>query len=663
MDASGRLANQKREILLRWEAAARATLGPARRRSRTALLGGIPALLDELVVALDATAESAPGGVNAADEHARQRAPDAECSPAELALEFQLLRGAVLDVLESDGPIDRHELRVILHTLDGALSETIAHIGRLRAAALRDPGERESTEDRFRSVVDTVVDGVITIDEHGVIQTFNPAAQRIFGFSVADVVGRNVKMLMPPPYRAEHDGYMRHHRETGERRIIGIGREVTGLRKDGTTFPMDLAVSEFHVGNERLFTGIVRDVTERKTMEAELRRRAEELAEASSRKDDFLAMLGHELRNPLSAIRSAVALMQRQDTDRRDQRPVQVIERQVQQVVRMVDDLLDVARLNRGRLNLQRQPVALERLLRDAVQTIRPMTDQVGQQVSVSVWPADLWLDADGLRITQVLVNLLHNASKFSEHGQAIDVTARADDGFVLIAISDRGVGIAPERLHKVFDVAEHRAHEIGARHGGLGIGLRLVQTVVGMHGGTVAAHSEGIGHGSRFDVRLPVIPAPAAASAPPLATTPVAHPPAALDVLVVDDNIDAAFSLAELLRRWGHKVRETHGGQQALQTLRDGAPRVALVDINMPGMDGYELARRIRSEASGREIHLVAVTGYGQPRDKVRARVAGFDDHFTKPPDLAQLREVLARIGAAAAQAEPRPTSESGAA
>jgi PAS domain S-box-containing protein len=499
-------------------------------------------------------------------------------------------------------------------------------------------------EERMRSVVDHVIDGIITIDERGAIDSFNPAAEKLFGYSRAEVLGQNVKMLMPEPYHAEHDGYLRSYLDTGKAKIIGIGREVVGRRKDGVTFPMELAVSEFHIGERRFFTGIVRDITERKRLESQLRERVVELAEADRQKNEFLAMLSHELRNPLAPMRNALYLLKRSGLD-----PVametarDVMERQMHQLVRLVDDLLDVSRIIRGKIDLRRDRVDLAAVVSRASETAQPAMDAHGHTLDVGLPAYPVEVEGDLVRLSQVLSNLLMNAAKYSGNANRVSVTVRSDADAALICVRDYGVGIPPELLARVFDLFVQGENTLARSQGGLGIGLTLVKRLVEMHGGTVSAHSDGPGHGSEFRVRLPLAAAdPAAAPASDAGIKP--QPAKRPRLLVVDDNVDAAETIAKLLRLSGFDTECVYDGPAALAAVQDKRPDVVVLDIGLPGMDGYEVARRLRAQDAFRRTPLIAVTGYGQENDRQRSVQAGFDEHFTKPVDPEELERFITR-------------------
>ena len=518
--------------------------------------------------------------------------------------------------------------------------------GRLRgfSKVTQDMTERKVIEERFRSLVDTVVDGVITIDGQSLIQSFNAAAERIFGYAAYEVIGRHVRMLMPEPYQSEHDQYMQNYRRTGVRRVIGIGREVVGRRKDGSTFPMDLAVSAFGSDAQRLYTGIVRDITERKRLEQELRQRALDLEAANHQKDQFIGMLGHELRNPLAAINSSVEVLKRRAGDRAIvERTQEVIGRQIHHLVRLVDDLLDLTRIRRGALTLRIERVELKRLVRQAVEVVAAQTELRQQRVLVHESSADeIWLDADPTRLTQAIANLLHNASKFSDNGTVIDVFVQLHDAEALVKVRDHGAGIAADLLPNVFDLFASGVRWVAGVQGGLGIGLQLVRTLIELHGGRVEAHSEGLGKGSTFSLRLPAPNRGARGAGTPavqVTTTPVV----AADVLVVDDNVDAATSLGELLKLIGHHVRVAHTGESAIEQAFARPPNLLLLDISLPDLDGYEIARRLRRDPRLATTCIIALSGHGQAADRELSLAAGMNGHRTKPLSLADLQPLLA--------------------
>jgi PAS domain S-box-containing protein len=381
---------------------------------------------------------------------------------------------------------------------------------------------------------------------------------------------------------------------------------------------------------------------ERLRLIAESQLRAADLAEADRRKDEFLAMLAHELRNPLAPIRNALAILEEGADAATIAQARQVAERQVRHMAHLVDDLLDVSRITRGKINLQKEPVDLATAVGRAVESARPLISARGHTIHVTLPPEPVSLLADPTRLEQILDNLLSNAAKYTEPGGRIGVSAERQGDEAVLRVRDTGVGIAPEMLPRVFDLFAQAERSLDRAEGGLGIGLTLVRSLVELHGGSVQANSDGLGHGSEFVVRLPAAGAAARRADQPSATAPGSGgPSAARRILVVDDNVDAAQSLATLLKLWGHEVAVAHDGAGALEAARTQPPDVILLDIGLPGMSGLEVARQIRQEP--RRPLLVALTGYGQEQDRRRSVEAGFEAHLVKPVDLRELRRLIA--------------------
>jgi PAS domain S-box-containing protein len=480
----------------------------------------------------------------------------------------------------------------------------------------------------MRSVVNHVVDGIITIDERGNIESYNPAAQKLFGYERGEVIGRNVKMLMPEPYHSEHDGYISNYVGSGHAKIIGIGREVIGKRKDGNVFPMELAVSEFHIRQRRYFTGIVRDITERKRLQDELQQRVHDLADADRQKNEFLAMLSHELRNPIAPMRNALYLIKAMGgaTSADMAELQQMMERQMQQLVRLVDDLLDVSRIIRGKIDLRKERIDLLQAVLRASETAKPVIDANGHVLDLSLPEGPLWMMGDMVRLAQIIANLITNAAKYTHRPSRIELEVRREGAEACIAVRDQGEGIAQELLPRIFDLFVQGDHALARSQGGLGIGLTLVKRLVEMHEGTVQVRSEGKGRGSEFFIRLPTFVE--------AAVTPRGERAAALA---------SGPSRRQLLKLFGHEVRCVYDGPSALAAAKDYRPEVVVLDIGLPEMDGYEVAKRMRASSQLQNTRIVAVTGYGQDEDRRRSRDAGFDQHLTKPVDPDVLQSLVA--------------------
>jgi two-component system CheB/CheR fusion protein len=390
----------------------------------------------------------------------------------------------------------------------------------------------------------------------------------------------------------------------------------------------------------------------------DLQRRADELASAERRKDQFLAMLAHELRNPLAPIRNAVELMRQVETNDPSFQPArEMVERQVKHLARLVDDLLDVSRINQGSIRLRKETVDLGAVVQRAVEATRPLIDGRGHELTIQLPTDPVRLEADPTRLEQVIANLLNNAAKYTMPGGHIRVQAAQEGNEAVVRVRDNGIGVPPDVLDRVFEPFVQSEGSLARSEGGLGIGLTLVRSLVEMHGGSVEAHSPGLGQGSEFVVRLPArVPAekPAALhrmpDMPDITAIPHADAPfpaRGLRVLVVEDNVDAAESLAALLRLWGHDVHVVHDGLDAIDEARRQHPEVVLLDIGLPGLDGYQVAKRLHEDAELDGALLVAMTGYGQPDDRRRSREAGIHHHFVKPVEPFVLRTLLANLGA----------------
>jgi PAS domain S-box-containing protein len=382
---------------------------------------------------------------------------------------------------------------------------------------------------------------------------------------------------------------------------------------------------------------VVSDIHERKLAEEGLR-------EADRRKDDFLAVLAHELRNPLAPIRNAIAILAKKDKlDPEVAWSRDVIDRQVDQLTRLVDDLLDIGRISRGRLALRKERVALERVVDMALEMSRPHINTAGHRLSVVLTPEPVLLEADPARLAQVFANLLNNAARYTPPEGSISLSAAIEGGEAVVSVEDSGIGFGPEAAARLFEPFSPLTSASGRAHGGLGLGLSLVQGIVALHGGKVEARSEGPGRGSQFVVRLPVVSGDAQlAVRAPRAAAPAAV--AGRRILVADDNKDTADSLQRVLQLFGYDVRVAYDGASALRVGAAFRPEVAVLDIGMPGANGYEVAREIRRQ-QGAQVKLVALTGWGQEGDRRRAMEAGFDYHLTKPVDPGTLNDLLADV------------------
>jgi signal transduction histidine kinase len=433
-----------------------------------------------------------------------------------------------------------------------------------------------------------------------------------------------------------------------------LREELTSLREDAAnlTQRLDEARSGLRADREsrRAALNLMEDAIQaREEMVreiAERRRVEEELRDADRRKDEFLATLAHELRTPLAPIRNSLGILRLTGVENASSQHVcEMLERQVNHMVRLVDDLLEVSRITRGIIELRKEGAELAAVVQNAVEASKPLIESAGHRLTISLPSEPIILNADPVRIAQVFTNLLNNAAKFTKAGEGqICLRAARNGSSAVVSVKDNGRGIPAEMLPKVFDLFTQVDRNYNRSQSGLGIGLTLVRSLVEMHGGQVAVKSEGPDLGSEFIVRLPIEVAPArrnARNACGSAPTPIAP----RRMLVVDDNQDAAESLGVLLKLLGATVSTAHDGAAALEAMRNDRPSVVLLDIGMPVMDGIEVARRARERPEGRDVTLIALTGWGQEADRRRSHDAGFDFHLVKPVDLAALREILASL------------------
>ena len=384
------------------------------------------------------------------------------------------------------------------------------------------------------------------------------------------------------------------------------------------------------------------EVVRRRQVESELQAKISELAEADRRKDEFLAMLGHELRNPLSPIVTSLHLLGlRRDDPNVVSRLIAVIERQTQRLIRLVDDLLDVSRITRGTIELREEAVALTGLVERAVEQVRPLLEERGHRLVLDLPEEPLILRADPTRLEQAIGNLVANAAKYTDIGGRIEVSAGRDGSDLVISVRDNGIGLTSDSRERIFELFVQGSNSAARMPGGLGVGLTVVRRLVQLHAGTVEAFSEGPGRGSEFVVRLPLRFGPHDVREP--ATLPVVSPRVARRrILVVDDNVDAADGLTEILRNLGHDVSAARDGFTALEQARHLRPEIVFLDLAMPGIDGREVARRLRAEAGLSSARIVAVTGFGRESDRRLSVEAGFDDYLVKPLELARLESIL---------------------
>jgi PAS domain S-box-containing protein len=491
------------------------------------------------------------------------------------------------------------------------------------------------SEERFRILLEGVEDyAVYMLDPEGRVTSWNTGAQRITGYERAEIIGQSFERFYPPEDVAAGRPAEELRQAVLNRRVEHRGWRV---RKDGGRFWAEVVVTALHNDQGRLrgFAKVVRDLSERKRME--------NLEEQGRHLTEFLAMLAHELRNPLAPIRSALGIMSmNKDVPPQIAWSREVIERQTVQLTRLVDDLLDVSRITRGKLRMRGEAMDLNAAVQRAIESSRPLVDARKHRLHIELEEPSIPVHGDLTRLTQVVLNLLNNAAKYTPEGGEIWVKTCIEGDEAVVHVRDTGVGISAQLLDSIFDLFAQGERTLDRSEGGLGIGLTLARRIVALHGGTIVARSEGAGRGAEFVVSLPRLNLELTEAHMKSASVDLPRATRKRTVLVVDDNVDAAASTAMLLRMAGHDVEVEHDGPEALERIARKAPEVILLDIGLPGMSGYEVAKHVRARPEGQGVRIYAMTGYGQEEDRKRSLAAGFDGHLVKPVMPAELFALL---------------------
>jgi PAS domain S-box-containing protein len=548
--------------------------------------------------------------------------------------------GALFHRLETDAKSRVVLLRLVPAPESGvafvALNEKIqqlnAEIERRRLIEEDLRRERET----LQVTLSSIGDAVIVTDAAGTITFLNEVAESLVGRTLADARGRPLAQVFC--IINEKDGLAVEDPVTKALRtaaIVELANHTVVVRPDGSTIPIDDSAAPIRLGDRIIGAVLIfRDITER-------RRSEQVLLEADRRKDEFLATLAHELRNPLAPIRNAMRIIARRaDADAGVSKAKEVVERQLRHMVRLIDDLMDVSRITRGKLDLCRERIDVEIAIKMAAETSQPLLDI--KHHALRIQPAHgVFVQADATRLAQVFANLLNNSAKYSPPGSEISIKIASEGGYAVVSVIDNGVGIPDTMLPRIFDMFV-QLEQSGQREG-LGIGLTLVRHLVELHGGFVQASSPGIGQGSTFRVFLPLAdsPQPDPSQDPAVSVAPTHR----ARILVADDNRDAADTLSMILELDGHEVRTAYDGIEALEMAEQFAPQMALLDIGMPGLNGYQTARRIREQSWGSSVLLVALTGWGQEQDRRQATEAGFDCHLVKPADPQKIGALIEQI------------------
>jgi PAS domain S-box-containing protein len=580
-----------------------------------------------------------------ADAHGEQRWENG-WSLSEVVGDYGILRRVLLEHLEEalGRPLAFREAAAVGMALDDAIASSVAayvrhrdaHLERVEAERARQERQSKENDLRWGQIVQHAGWGIALLGpEEDLLQIVNPACARMHGYVPEELIGRPFGELVAPECQADLTKHLHTVQPQGP-----YGFEAIHRRRDGSHFPVLAQVTVVRDEARKVILRAVnlQDITAPKRVEQSLREQTEALRSSDRRKNDFLAMLAHELRNPLAPILHAVEALRLQGPAEPSLEQARgVIERQARQMARLVDDLLDMARIAQGKLELRRSRFDLAQVVGEAVQTTAPLFEAQGHRLDVHLPERPLPLEADLARVVQILVNLLSNAAKYTDRGGKVHLSAAQEDSQVVVRVRDNGIGIEREMLGRVFDLFTQVDRSLDRAQGGLGIGLTLVRQLVDLHGGSVAVHSEGPGKGSEFIVRLPMTEDAA------LPATQDAPAPAAKGrhVLIIEDNADARSSLATLLTLLGHRVETAATGMDGVARALAVRPEVALIDLGLPGVDGCEVARRLRA-VLGQGVRLIALTGHAQEEDRRRTQEAGFDAHLVKPVEVEELNRVL---------------------
>lgn len=564
--------------------------------------------------------------------------------------------------------------------------------GRSLRMAQRMTGELRESEKRFSTIVNMALNGIITINENGIAETFNPGAERIFGYTAAEVVGKNIKMLMPEPYRGSHDGYLANYRNTGVKKIIGIGREVVGLRKDGSTFPISLAVSEMILDDKRLFLGIVSDISEQKKAEQEIiearkaaesyaadlkhtlliseglreeAQKAKEEAESFAReaetatkaKSEFLASMSHEIRTPMNAIIGMADLLSETELTEVQKNYINTFKNAGENLLGIINDILDISKIEAGHLELENNGFDLGEIVLHVVEIMKFRAREKKLEIAYSIEPdVPRKLLGDSMRLQQILINLLGNAVKFTEKG-AISITVQInrlvnDKADLLFSVKDEGIGIPPEMQNSIFNAFSQADASVTRKYGGTGLGLTISKTLINLMGGEIGLKSE-VGKGSDFifnaifdlnkassgKVKMSVVETKESAGE--------REGMRDLAILLVEDNLDNRNLVLAYLKSTQHKIDIAENGQIAFDKFTSGKYDLVLMDIEMPVMDGLTATKKIREWESREKMKrtpILALTAHALMEHETKSREAGCDDHLTKPIRKAKLMEALGR-------------------
>ncbi|MDA1099900.1 MAG: response regulator [Proteobacteria bacterium] len=514
-----------------------------------------------------------------------------------------------------------HDLQMLRDCAD-CVEQDIARLTLIDSVA-----DSNSEKARLSAVLNTVVDGIVTIDAIGIIETFNPAAERVFGRGAAEVIGQNVRMLMPAPYHQEHDGYLRNYIETNDAQVIGIGREVIGLRKDGSTFPMELAVSEMDVAGERMFTGIVRDITERK--------------QAEIVKNEFISTVSHELRTPLTSIKGSLGLIQSGvigETPDDVKAMLDIAYKNCDRLVRLINDILDIEKFEAGKMDVQLMPLDLGLLLQHAIDANKGYGEEQGVRFCLSAGIPDAKAMGDHDRLMQVLANLLSNAAKFSPEGTLVELSLTQHERYFRISVADQGPGIPEDFRDKIFGKFSQADSSDTRQLGGTGLGLNITKTIVEQHGGTIGFETE-VGEGTTFYFDLPALRDHPVVQTTALTLKSMYH------VLICEDDPDIAMLLDMMLKQDGFTSDIAKNAAEAERLLSNNTYDAMTLDLMLPDKHGITLLKELRDDPRFRDLPIVVISAKAiEGAKEFSGNAIGVIDWLEKPIDQLRLSVNLRR-------------------
>ena len=537
----------------------------------------------------------------------------------------------------------RHDREELVETL----TESVNNLKKEIKERKRVEEALRNSEERIRTIVNTAVDGIITADERGIIRSFNPAAEKIFGYSEEEVTGWNLKTLMPSPYREEHDTYISDYLRTGKRKVIGMASEALAERKDGTTFPLDLSISEMRLGEERIFTGILRDSTERKLAEEELLRTKEAAERADRAKSEFLANMSHEIRTPMNSIMGFIRLLLDEELSASQQEMLETVKESADRLLNLIDGILDLSKIEADSIVLEEVPFTMGSLVLEAIRLVRPRVAEKAVEIRCDLEEGTQWVMGDPTRVRQVLLNLLANASKFTEQGEILTTVKKLketkDEVLMEVAVSDTGIGISEDKRGAIFQAFTQADGSTTRKYGGTGLGLTISQRLINVMGGEIKVESRsGEGSTFRFSVWFKKGPAEVDQYKTSVGKGEEKEIDREIEILLVEDDPASRKMTMLMLQKMGHAVALAKNGVEAVEMARARVYDIILMDIQMPVMGGMEATRKLRRAKL--KTPIVAMTASAMKGERELFLEAGMDDYIAKPISWDIVRDTLRR-------------------